>query len=1334
MKRSKSFKKAVSIILVVLMMFTVMSSGVSAFAATERLYTIEDTYYTASPDEVVAAAQLLPLDEYLVEQFSTCPGSVFVDDYKIPTGNINELASLIYDNCPELFHVASLQYYPVNGYIYTLIPTYSCTPEEYAEKIDACEKSADKLLEGIKGNDSLAEVEKALLLHDRIAELCEYDYENYLNGEIPQESYNMYGTLVNQTAVCQGYAETYLYLLRQVGIDSYICESDALNHAWNIVEIDGEEYHVDITWDDPTWDITGRVEHDNFLRSSEGIYATGHEATDYITTPVSTTYDDYFWQNSQAAFQLLDDEIYYIDSEDAYIRRYSDNSDVKNVSDTWMTSATSYYPGCFARLDTDGERLLYTSSKAVFALDAETGDTEEIWRPEGETEYHRIYGFRYEDNYLICDLNKTPNFAADTKTLYQQKKLYPEVEIVDSGVCGENATWTLDAEGTLTVSGTGEFDDNIYNYMGYYAYRQDIKTVVIENGIERIGYEAFYQCKALTAITIPESVTSIDERAFLYCESLTSITIPEGVTSIGVNAFAMCKSLISINVDEDNTAYSSDADGVLFNKDKTVLVCYPCGKTEEEYTIPATVTAVGDNAFVTCESLTSITIPEGVTSIGEYAFLYCESLTSITIPEGVTSLAEGVFTCCESLESIAIPESVTSIDIYAFDRCTSLTSITIPESVTSIDMYAFSCCESLTSVTISESVTSLAEGIFYACTALKSVTIPESVTSIGVGTFTLCESLTSITIPESVTSIGKYAFYYCTSLTDVYYGGSEAQWNEIAVGENNESLTNATIHFVPEADIVDSGVCGDDLTWTLDAEGTLTVSGTGDMYDFDWSGPWGENSEIKSVVISDGATSIGENAFSYCTGITSVSIPASVSSIGFNAFSNCSALTSVVIPDGVTDIGECAFRYCEALADIELPGSVTAIGENAFAYCTALEGITIPASVSYIGAGAFYCAESLTSITVDEDNTAYCSDADGVLFNKDKTVLVCYPCGKTEEEYTIPATVTSVGDYAFSGSVALKNITMSDVMTTIGEGAFELCHGLTNVEIPEGVTYLGMFSFGACSNLKTVHIPVSVTVIDRYAFDSSKKLTDVYYGGSETQWNEIAIGTSNNPLINATIHFTCKHSYSAVVTPPTCTAQGYTTYTCACGDIYIADYTDATDHSYSAVVTPPTCVEQGYTTYTCACGDSYVADYTGTVDHSYTGVITAPATHTEEGIRTFTCDVCGDTYTEAIAKTPAHSYSAVVTAPTCIEQGFTTYTCVCGSVYMDNFTDAVPHADADGDSFCDYCGEDLTVDPSENCSCMCHKDGFMGFIWKIVKFFWKIFGMNPVCECGKAHY
>ena len=470
-------------------------------------------------------------------------------------------------------------------------------------------------------------------------------------------------------------------------------------------------------------------------------------------------------------------------------------------------------------------------------------------------------------------------------------------------------------------------------------------------------------------------------------------------------------------------------------------------------------------------------------------------------------------------------------------------------------------------------------------------------------------------------------------------------------------------------DIVDSGTCGakgSNLTWRLDSEGVLTISGSGDMHDYVFSGaPWyGSRSRVKSAVIAEGVTSIGDSAFYDCTSLTSVTIPGSVTSIGVQAFCNCrsltsvtipdsvtsigagafercESLTSVAIPDSVTSIGKCAFQDCISLTSVTIPNSVTSIGDDAFSGCRSLTSVTIPNSVTSIGDGAFASCTSLTGIWVTKGNSHYSSNASGVLFSKDKTTLV--QCPGTLAACTIPHSVTSIVGYAFAGCASLTSVTIPNSVTSIGGCAFNSCLSLTSVTIPNSVTSISADAFYNCTSLTSVTIPDSVTSIGSSAFGNCKSLTDVYYAGSEAQWKAISISfTGNHGLLAANIHY------------------NYVSHT----------------HSYKDVVTAPTCTEKGYTTHTCACGDSYVDAYVDALGHAWdNGKVTKEPTETETGVKTFTCTRCGETRTETMPVIPhVHSYKDVVTAPTCTAKGYTTHTCACGDSYVDTYTDALGHA------------------------------------------------------------
>ena len=416
-----------------------------------------------------------------------------------------------------------------------------------------------------------------------------------------------------------------------------------------------------------------------------------------------------------------------------------------------------------------------------------------------------------------------------------------------------------------------------------------------------------------------------------YGNRLTSVTIPNSVTSIDHMAFKGCSDLIDIHVDSDNQYYSS-IDGILFNKDVTILI--KCPEKKELVVIPNSVTSIGYMAFYYCRGLTSLTIGNSVTSIGDEAFYGCNRLTSLTIGNSA-SIGREAFCGCSRLASVTIGNSETignsmaSIGYMAFCGCTGLTSVTIGNSVTSIGNYAFSGCTGLTSVTIGNSA-SIGNRAFFGCRGLTSVTIGNSETignftaSIGDEAFCDCKSLTSVTIGNSVTSIGDRAFSGCSGLTSLTIGNSVTSIGDYAF-YYCRGLTSLTIG--NSTSIGNYAFCG------CSRLASVTIG----------------NSET----IGNSMASIGREAFSGCESLTSVTIPNSVTSIGREAFSGCKSLTSVTIPNSVTSIGDWAFSGCSGLTSLTIGNSVTSIGNYAFSNCHRLTSLTIPSSVIAIGSFAF---------------------------------------------------------------------------------------------------------------------------------------------------------------------------------------------------------------------------------------------------------------------------------------------------------------------------------------------------------------------------------------------
>ena len=669
----------------------------------------------------------------------------------------------------------------------------------------------------------------------------------------------------------------------------------------------------------------------------------------------------------------------------------------------------------------------------------------------------------------------------------------------------------------------------------------DIPAEIVYNGticsVTAIGSSAFYECRDITSITIPNSVTSIEHSAFSHCSGLTNITIPDNVASIGDYAFDGCYGLKNIEMPNSLKTINHWA----FN--------YCSNLTS--VTIPNSITLIGHGAFYGCSGLASVTIPNGATSIGVQAFGLCSSLTSIEIPNSVTNIGVGAFHNCKGLTSIIveegnavydsrdncnaiietqtntlitgckstiIPGNVTNIGEWAFDGCSGLKSIEIPGSVTSIKLGAFRGCSDLTSITVDSGNTVydsrdncnaiIETQTNTLITGCKSTIIPGNVTNIGEWAFRELTNLTSITIPNSVTSIGELVFYNCTNLTDVYCLATTVPSTSSDAFDYPNCKT-ATLHVPATAiesyrttapwsnfgtivaiegseenkNLLDLGACGDNLTCAIDTvEKKLYINGTGDMYDFDYHNhaPWYNYSgEITSVSINDGVTTIGAYAFDGCYGLTSITIPNSVTTIGDHAFSGCTGLTSVTIPNSVTTIGNFAFGGCYGITSVTIGNGVTTIGDHAFYYCT-----------------------GLTSITVEGGNTVYDSreNCNAIVETQTNTLIV--GCKNT----IIPNSVTTIGDYAFYDCTGLTNITIPNSVTTIGYGAFNDCTGLTSVTIPNSVTTIGSDAFYNCAGLISISVEKGNAV-----YDSRENCNAII----ETQTNTLIAGCKNTIIPNS---------------------------------------------------------------------------------------------------------------------------------------------------------------------------------------------------------------------------
>ena len=618
--------------------------------------------------------------------------------------------------------------------------------------------------------------------------------------------------------------------------------------------------------------------------------------------------------------------------------------------------------------------------------------------------------------------------------------------------------------------------------------------------------------KASTAYTVPESVTSIDEAAFYGCSNLKSVVIPNAETSLGDGVFQNSTSL-------------------------------------ESATLPNSITYIPAVTFGGCTNLTSIEIPSTVTFIGSSAFSEC-GLTTLEIPSSVTEISSFAFQDCKALTTVLIPISVSDIGMNAFKGCSNASfnceasekpdgwhdwwnydnrpvvwgygsssktwkvtlsannstygsvsgggtyadGSTITITATPAEGYRFvkwsnGLTTASATITVTSNLTLVAEFsiksfdvglLHYEITGastvevvksddyetLTTVVIPETVeidgktytvTRIGEDAFRDCKNLTSLNLPKSVTGIGINALYGCSGLTEINVDNANTTFSSVGGVLFNKDKTEI-IRF-PE-------------------------------------------NKSGSYTIPNSVTYIHYGAFEHCKNLSSINIPNSVKRIGSFAFIDCISLTEISVPEGIVTIENQTFQDCTGLSSVTIPQSVTEIGGNAFEDCISLESIAIPSNVISIGYSAFRGCYSLKEMNLDGNN--YYSFENQTIFNKDKTELICYLNSSATDEYTIPNTVTRIGDAAFS-KCNISSITIPESVISIGASAFMSCSNLTAITIPNSVTDIESYAFEDCYDLKSIILSESITKIDRNVFSWCYKL--VY---SEFD-NACYLGTADNP-------------------------------------------------------------------------------------------------------------------------------------------------------------------------------------------------------------------------------
>ena len=586
----------------------------------------------------------------------------------------------------------------------------------------------------------------------------------------------------------------------------------------------------------------------------------------------------------------------------------------------------------------------------------------------------------------------------------------PSVPVIARGTCGQNLTWKLTEDGLLKIKGTGAMTDYNASTAPWKDYRDSIETVEIGDGVTRIGNYAFYQCTNLTDLTLPTTVSTIGESAFRECSSLSAFPYSAKL-HIGTEAFRGCSSLT-------------------------------------RFDIPYSMTSIPEGMLEDCTNLTEVSIPNRITSIGKDAFWMCSSLAHVNIPASVTTIGEGAFYGCMSLTNVTVPARVKSIETFTFADCQNLVQISLPDGITSIGDGAFFDCYKLSDFTIPRNVTSIGEYAFESCTSLLQLVIPEGVTSIGAEAFLNCTNLMSVAIPVSMASIGAGAFKSCSALETVYYDGTEADWNAMDIGEENDPLLNAAMRQSPLA----SGQCGTSAIWAVSKDYQLTISGSGPVTDYGIFGvraPW----------------------YSYRNAITQVTIEEGITRIGNYFLQNGGQLTELVIHEGVTSIGRYAFEGCSNLKEIWLPLSAVMVDQGAFSSCT---GLT---DVYYAGS-----EEDRAGININhEGNDSLLTNATWHYNELPPTIIARGTCGDQ-----LTWVLDNKGVLAISGSGAMYNY---------------------NEDLGNPVPWSS-----ESDRIVRAELTGEITTIGENAFDGCTALTDVYFAGTKAQWAAVSIGAGNSCL------------------------------------------------------------------------------------------------------------------------------------------------------------------------------------------------------------------------------
>ena len=702
------------------------------------------------------------------------------------------------------------------------------------------------------------------------------------------------------------------------------------------------------------------------------------------------------------------------------------------------------------------------------------------------------YAFAYTDvNELdITDNNSITYFGRDvlTDTNWYDSQTDGAIYISNIFVGLKEDTSTLTSiniqDGTKVIASYALycFDGNInipdsVEYISDYSLAYtNVTSNNFPNCVKEIGNYSFYSCDNITYLDIPSTLTKIGDCAFYECENLTSMSDTKNITSIGEEAFCNTPivtfkigsklkeigkntfynnpALKEFIVDSNNPYYSSK-DGILYNKDKTIIICYPPAKETSTLVITSDILDFKDAFAYSNPYITEIVIKEGVLTIPDNAFTGLYKVETITIPTTVKKIGENIFCTDSALHTVNL-NAVDYTATRAFESCENLATVNFGEGVTKISDAMFMYCYNLTDVNTNGNIEFIGDDAFYSTAwdetirgsqtegviyvdkvAYSSVNlegdviVKDGTCSIYSAAFEYQDAMTSLTLPDSVKYIGEKAFYHCYDITN------------ITMSSNIESIDNYAF--------------------------SACIS-------------------LNSINLGDKLTYIGNHAFSSCFSLDSISLGNNLTYMGEYTFNDCSSLKSITIPSGIEKINPHTFSYCNSLKNVTFNEGLKSIEDSAFSYSSSLENIKLPSTVKKIGYDAFYYS-GIKNIELNEGLETIANYA--------------FEYCENLESITCPTTLKTIDYYAFYSCNSLKNVTLNEGLEQLGDSVFEYCYALESIEIPSTVTEISYSSFYGCPNLKSVTLNEGLKAIYYNAFSNCPNLTEIFIPStvSEIDWD-----------------------------------------------------------------------------------------------------------------------------------------------------------------------------------------------------------------------------------------